>query len=118
MAAGSETIKKASLGAIKSEQGPRGSILSLRPSILGCSTALPKHYYDQESLLDALERLWGQRHYNVQRLRQFHQNLNIRGRHLALPKEEYFRDSTFGERNLAFQQVGLELAQTCVSAVL
>lgn len=92
--------------------------LSLQPVILGCSTALPPHYYSQTDLLDALESLWGQRQYSVNRLRQFHQNLNIQGRHLALPKEEYLRDSTFGERNQAYIEVGLNLAEACVNGVL
>lgn len=88
------------------------------PSILGCSTAVPDHYYSQSELLDALESLWGQRRYSVARLRQFHQNLQIQGRHLALPKEEYLRKSTFGERNQAFITVGLGMAQGCVTEVL
>ena len=91
--------------------------MSLEPAILGCATALPQHYYSQDDLLEALERLWGQRHFNVERLRQFHHNLNIQGRHLAMPKEAYFEASTFSQRNQVFVEVGLELAQRCLTQI-
>jgi alkylresorcinol/alkylpyrone synthase len=88
------------------------------PSVVGCATALPAHYYTQDQLLDSLESLWGKRHFNVARLRQFHHNLQITGRHLAKPQEFYFQSADFGERNQAFIDVGLDLAQKCVTQVL
>lgn len=87
-------------------------------SIAACSCALPEHYYTQEELLNSLEQLWGQRHFNVERLRRFHQNLNIQGRHLAQPSSFYFEEHDFGTRNRVFQKVGLELAERCVGSLL
>lgn len=86
--------------------------------ILGCNTALPPHYYSQQDLLDGLERLWREQHYNPQRLRQFHQAMGIQGRHLSLPREEYLQPSHFTGRNGAFQRVSLELAELVVRGLL
>lgn len=86
--------------------------------ILGCSTALPPHYYSQQDLLDGLEELWRGQHFNGQRLRQFHQAMGIEGRHLSLPREEYLQPSDFTQRNQAFGRVSLELGQKVVSDLL
>lgn len=86
--------------------------------ILGCSTALPPHYYTQEDLLEGLEQLWREQHYNGQRLRQFHQAMGIAGRHLSLPREEYLKPSDFSQRNRAFGRVALDLAEQAVSDLL
>jgi len=75
------------------------------------ATALPAHYYAQEQLLEALRRLWAERYYNPERLEAFHRNLQIGGRHLALPKERYPLPG-FGAANQAFLEVALELGQT------
>ncbi|MBX3165834.1 MAG: type III polyketide synthase [Candidatus Eremiobacteraeota bacterium] len=86
--------------------------------MLGCATALPPHYYSQEDLLQGLEQLWREQHYNGQRLRQFHQAMGIAGRHLSLPREDYLKASDFSQRNRAFAQVSLELAERVVSDLL
>lgn len=72
------------------------------------ATALPAHYYAQEQLLEALRQLWAERYYNPERLEAFHRNLNVGGRHLALPKERYPLPG-FGAANQAFVEVALEL---------
>lgn len=86
--------------------------------ILGCSTALPAHYYNQQDLLEGLQQLWQSQHYNPQRLRQFHQAMGIQGRYLSLAREEYLQPSDFTTRNQAFQRVSLELAEQVVSRLL
>ncbi|MBS2040220.1 type III polyketide synthase [bacterium] len=86
--------------------------------ILGCSTALPSHYYTQEDLLDGLQQLWLTQHYNPQRLRQFHQAMGIQGRYLSLAREDYLQPSDFTARNRAFQRVSLELAEQVVVQLL
>lgn len=86
--------------------------------IIACATQLPEHYYSQEDLLRCLERIWEKRPFNLSRLRQFHRSLNIEGRHLALPQEDYLTTRTFGERNAQFQRVSLDLAEQVVHQVL
>ena len=57
--------------------------------IAAVGKAFPPHYYDQDSLLEALRRVWSQRLFNQGRLESLHENVLVGGRHLALPLEEY-----------------------------
>lgn len=95
-----------------------GKSSNLPAGLLGCATGLPPHYYSQEDLLQGLEQLWSEQHYNGQRLRQFHQAMGIEGRYLSLPREDYLKTSDFSQRNRAFGRVSLDLAEQVVSDVL
>src|SRR5438132_347775 len=53
--------------------------------IASVGRAFPPHYYDQETLIAALEQVWGSRHRGVHRLATIHRNTLVGGRHLALP---------------------------------
>ncbi len=88
------------------------------PGLLACATALPPHYYSQDDLLQGLEQLWREQHYNGQRLRQFHQAMGIEGRHLSLPREDYLQPSDFTQRNRAFTEVSLKLAEQAIHGLL
>ena len=88
------------------------------PALLACATQLPPHYYHQEDLLLGLEELWRAQHYNGQRLRQLHQAMNIQGRYLSLPREEYLAASDFTLRNQAYGRVSLELGEAVLHKLL
>lgn len=90
----------------------------MTPRLLASATRLPCHTFDQEQLLQGLERLWSQQHYNSGRLRQLHQAMGIQGRCLALPIEDYLRESDFTRRNADFQRVSLELAVPLLEQLL
>lgn len=82
--------------------------------ILSSAVAFPSHHYTQDQLLEALLELWGDQLYNPDRLRQFFANVQVGGRHLALPKQEYAKLRDFGARNRAWQNVSLELLEALV----
>lgn len=82
--------------------------------IAAVGRALPPHYYDQETLLAALQRRWGDRHFNLARLERLHRNVLVGGRHLALPIEEYDRLTTWGEANDAWIRVAQEVGAEAV----
>ena len=88
------------------------------PYLLSSELGFPKHYYDQNGLLDALLELWGDALFNPERLRAFFQNMQVDGRYLALPKERYAEVREFGTRNKAFQEVSLELLEETVSRLI
>ena len=88
------------------------------PYLLGSELGFPKHYYNQEALLEALIELWGDSLFNPERLRAFFQNMNVDGRYLALPKERYAEVRDFGSRNLVFREVALELLEEVVGQVV
>lgn len=79
--------------------------------LLSSGVCFPPHYYSQGELAQALLELWGEELYNPDRLRAFFQSVQVEGRHLALPKERYAEVRRFGERNLAWREVALDLLE-------
>ena len=49
--------------------------------IAAVGSALPEHYYDQETLLDAFREQWAERYHNVGRIERLHRNVLVGGRH-------------------------------------
>jgi alkylresorcinol/alkylpyrone synthase len=86
--------------------------------IAAIGRAFPGHYYDQQTLLDALRAHWGVRYHNLDRLEQLHRHARVGGRHLALPLAEYATLSGFGAANDAWLRVGLEVAAAATSEAL
>jgi alkylresorcinol/alkylpyrone synthase len=82
--------------------------------IASVGRAFPSHYYDQETLLQALKRHWARRHYNLERLEQLHRNVLVGGRHLALPIEEYDRLQGWGDANDAWIRVAQEVGADAI----
>jgi alkylresorcinol/alkylpyrone synthase len=82
--------------------------------IAAVGRAFPPHYYDQETLIDALRRRWADRFFNPERLERLHKNVLVGGRHLALPLEEYERLTTWGEANDAWIRVAQEVGAQAV----
>lgn len=87
-------------------------------TIAAVASALPAHFYDQETLLARLQQEWGGRHFNTERLRKLHENVLVGGRHLALPLERYGQLDTFGKANDAWIEVGLELGARAVEGAI
>ncbi len=88
------------------------------PQIAGSGVALPKHYYNQEELVDELEKLWSKQHHNTARLRRMFEAVQVDGRHLALPIERYHDLNDFGDSNDAFIEVGTDLAEEALQNAL
>ena len=86
--------------------------------ILSVGRAFPPHYYDQEQLVAALEKLWGERFFNPERLRRLHRNVLVGGRHLALPMERYAGLDGWGAANDAWIEVALEVGAAAIEDAL
>ncbi len=82
--------------------------------IAGVGRALPPHYYDQPTLLAALQRRWAGQFFNPERLERLHRNVLVGGRHLALPLEEYEGLTTWGKANDAWIRVAQEVGAEAV----
>ncbi|HSF43155.1 MAG TPA: type III polyketide synthase, partial [Thermoanaerobaculia bacterium] len=82
--------------------------------IAAVGTALPPHYYDQDTLLAALRARWADRHFNQDRLERLHKNVLVGGRHLALPIEEYDGLTSWGKANNAWIRVAQEVGEAAV----
>ena len=83
--------------------------------IASIGRALPEHFYDQETLIDALRRHWGARHRNLDRLESIHRNAAIGGRHLALPIDEYESLTDFTKTNAAFVRCAVDLGERAIA---
>lgn len=92
--------------------------LSIPLKIAAVGQAFPPHYYDQETLLEALKRLWAKEHYNLDRLERLHRNVLVGGRYLALPLEAYEGLTTWGEANDHWIQVAQEVGAEAVRDAL
>jgi alkylresorcinol/alkylpyrone synthase len=86
--------------------------------IVSAASAFPAHYYRQEEITAAMQKLWASRPSSFERLESFHQNMQIRGRYLALPLEEYLNPSGFQERNQAWIEIALELGEKAICDLL
>jgi len=86
--------------------------------IAAVGSALPPHYYDQETLLAALRDRWSDRYFNLDRLERLHKNVLVGGRHLALPIEEYGELTTWGRANDAWIRVAQEVGEAAVRNAL
>ena len=86
--------------------------------IAAVGRAFPPHYYDQDTLLGAFREVWGQRHFNLDRLEAIHRNVLVGGRHLALPLEEYPALGTWGKANDAWIRVARDVGAEAVCRAL
>ena len=86
--------------------------------IAAVGSALPPHYYNQATLLEAFKRRWAKRHHNLDRLERLHNNVLVGGRHLALPLEEYDELTTWGKANDAWIRVAQEVGERAVRSAL
>lgn len=85
--------------------------------IASIATALPKHYYPQEVLVEAFRAHWGGKLDRFRVLEHLHAATQVDGRFLALPIDRY-PFATFGEANRAWIEGALELGQDCVSRAI
>ena len=88
------------------------------PRILAAAQALPPHYASQDALLATFREIWGQEHFNLDRLEQLHRAVRVGGRHLALPLAEYPALESFAARNDAWTRVAVEVGEAAVRNAL
>jgi alkylresorcinol/alkylpyrone synthase len=86
--------------------------------IAGAASAFPKHYYSQKFLLEQLQQYWGDRLKSPQVLERLHRNVTVEGRYLALPTEEYYGLTTWGQFNDAWIRVAEELGEQALCRAL
>jgi alkylresorcinol/alkylpyrone synthase len=88
--------------------------LSRHPQLKSIGRALPSNYNRQEILSSAL---WNARSGKVRDRSQFeriHRSVSVRGRHLALPMEEYRALDSFGKANDKWVERAADLGEQAV----
>ena len=86
--------------------------------IASSASAFPKQYYSQKFLLEKLQEYWGQRLKNPLTLARLHRNVTVDGRYLALPTDEYYNITTWGQANDVWIRVALELGEQALCLAL
>ncbi len=88
------------------------------PRLIATAAELPANYYSQDQLIQAFRELWSDRHFNLDRIEQFHRNALVGGRFLALPMEEYAKLKGLADANAAWLRVAMELGEKALRSVL
>jgi alkylresorcinol/alkylpyrone synthase len=86
--------------------------------IVSAASAFPKHYYSQKFLFEKLQEYWGGRLKNPLLLARLHRNVTVDGRYLALPTDEYYNISTWGQANDIWIKVAQELGEQALCRAL
>jgi alkylresorcinol/alkylpyrone synthase len=76
--------------------------------------AFPDHYYDQQTLLTELVRLWGRQRQHTERVEALHRNVLVGGRHLALPIDQYDALENWGQANDAWIRVAQDVGERAI----
>lgn len=83
--------------------------------IIDLKTSFPKNYYDQNEIVDFISKVWPDKE---NRIRQFHNNVCVEKRHLALELEEYLNLGDFGNRSLIWKEHTTDLLGTAIQSLL
>jgi len=86
--------------------------------IAAVADAFPEHYYPQERLSQALVSIWRDAPVDPAAIERLHRHTSVRGRHLALPIDEYARPAAWGEMNRNWIRVADELGARAVAGAL
>ena len=88
------------------------------PGLRAIGRTLPDHYYSSETLSAALWQQWDGSAHERARYERIHRAAGVRGRHLALPLEEYRDLTSFAASNAAWTRAAADLATTTVQTAL
>ena len=77
--------------------------------ISSVASAFPERYYPQSFLCEGLKKFWDGRLKHPEMLDRLHANSGVDGRYLALPPDEYYQLSTWGQANNAWIECALDL---------
>ena len=80
--------------------------------------ALPQNYYPQEMISAALWNEWGGSDESRARFDRIHRSVGVRGRHLAVPMEDYRALDSFAKMNDKWIERASELGQQAIESAL
>jgi alkylresorcinol/alkylpyrone synthase len=86
--------------------------------IASAATALPKHRYDQETILQALKFHWADKLEVPDMLDRLHARTGVETRSLALPIEAYPELKSWGEANQVWIDAACELGENAICHAL
>jgi alkylresorcinol/alkylpyrone synthase len=87
------------------------------PNIVATAAAFPPHYYSQETISRELQQIWAEHGVRPERAERLHRATSVEGRHIAVPKEEYYDLVGWETPNAIFTEAALELGQRVLEAL-
>lgn len=88
------------------------------PLMRSIGRALPQNYYPQEVISEALWNEWGGSGENRARFERLHRSVGVRGRHLALPMEDYRALDSFSKMNDKWIERATDLGEEAIESAL
>ncbi|MGD0962424.1 MAG: 3-oxoacyl-[acyl-carrier-protein] synthase III C-terminal domain-containing protein [Candidatus Acidiferrales bacterium] len=86
--------------------------------IASVASAFPKHYYNQQLLVEALKNDWRHRLPNPDILDRLDDSMKVDGRYLVRPIDFYEKMTTWGQANDVWIEAGLELGEKALCHAL
>ena len=88
------------------------------PMLRSIGLALPQNYYPQEMISAALWNEWGGSDESRARFDRLHRSVGVRGRHLALPMEDYRALDSFAKMNDKWIERASDFGQQAIESAL
>jgi len=88
------------------------------PMLRSIGRALPQNYYPQEMISAALWDEWGGSDESRARFDRLHRSVGVRGRHLAVPMEDYRALDSFAKMNDKWIERASDLGQQAIESAL
>lgn len=88
------------------------------PLIRSIGRALPRNYYPQETISAALWNEWGGSDESRARFERIHRSVGVRGRHLAIPMEDYRALDSFAKMNDKWIERATDLGEEAIESAL
>jgi alkylresorcinol/alkylpyrone synthase len=88
--------------------------------IAAVKSAFPPHYYSQKTILEALQKRWAGNgnHSGFAVVERLHRNVQVEGRYLAIPIEDFDNLSSWGQANDAWIRVASDVGQEALQGAL
>src|SRR5579884_374035 len=82
--------------------------------ISSAASAFPRHSYDQQTIVSALQTVWHEKLPRPELLERLHRNTGVSQRHLVLPLQGYLAVDTWGKANNIWIDSALDLGSTAI----
>ena len=86
--------------------------------IAAVASAFPPHRYPQQVLVEALQKYFGEKLANPQRLERIYSHMGVEERYLTLPLSAYYKIASWGEANDVFIETAQVLGQQSLCGAL
>src|SRR5262249_61534883 len=98
--------------------------MTSEPRVRAVGRAVPENYVDRDTLLAALRGIWSTQSESLEaataasRLEAMHRTIGVDARHFSMPLADYVTKRSFAQRNDAWIEQGIRIAERASSEAL